>query len=349
MSLEVSIRKVFPEFALDVELTATDEVVAILGGSGCGKSLTLKCIAGIEKPDSGRIAINGQVVYDSKAKINLPPQKRNVGFLFQNYALFPTMTVLNNIACVVEGAKVHRFAVAQEIIQKLGLEKIKNLYPQEISGGQQQRCALARILVRKPQILMLDEPFSALDTHLRWRMEQETATILADFEGTTLFVSHDRDEAYRISSKIAVMSSGRVNCIGDKSEVFGSPKTLEVALMTGCKNISGAEKLGEYTVRALDWGVELQTSKPVPKGVKHIGIRSNHFQLGTKEINTFQCNIKSSIDEPFHKIILFNFAHGSFGNSSLQARLPKDGDMGNMESSPLLFLHIPPERVMCLE
>lgn len=345
MSLEVNIRKAFPDFVLDVEFTAANEAVALLGSSGCGKSLTLKCIAGIEKPDIGRIVINGQVVFDSDTKTNLPPQKRNVGFLFQNYALFPTMTVLNNIACVVEGGKANRMAVAQEMVAKLGLDKVKNLYPREISGGQQQRCALARILVKNPEILMLDEPFSALDSHLRWQMEQEMTTLLADFKGTTLFVSHDRDEAYRISSKIAIISGGQVDCIGDKDDIFNDPKTLEAALMTGCKNISKAEKTGEYSVRALDWDVELQTATAVPDAVKHIGIRSNHFELRDQQINTFSPNIVRIINEPFHKIILFNFDCSTTSHAPLQARLPKEF---NAQNNPTLTLHIPPERIICL-
>ncbi|MCL2234979.1 MAG: ATP-binding cassette domain-containing protein [Defluviitaleaceae bacterium] len=338
MSLKINIRKAFPDFVLNVELDADDGVLALLGGSGCGKSLTLKCIAGIEKPDSGRIVINGQVVFDSDKNINIPPQGRNVGFLFQNYALFPTMTVLGNIASVVEGKKLHRLAVAGEIADKFGLESVKNLYPREISGGQQQRTALARILVRKPQILMLDEPFSALDTHLRWHMEQEMAVVLADFSGVTLVVTHDRDEAYRMSGKIAVMNEGRLDCIGDKDDIFTNPKTLEAARMTGCKNISKAEKTGDYAVYAVDWGITLKTVKPVTDRVKHIGVRSHHFQPGLGE-NSFPITVHGSINEPFSRIWLFAFNENA---EKLQFATKCEGCAPNA-------LSVPPDKILLLE
>ena len=351
MSLYVDIEKAFPDFKLSVRLEGQNEVIALLGGSGCGKSLTLKCIAGIEKPDKGRIVINGEVVFDSENHINLPPQKRHVGYLFQNYALFPTMTVWNNIFCVVKKPKNERHAIVNDIIKKFQLEGVKNLYPRQISGGQQQRTALARILVSEPRILMLDEPFSALDTHLKWRMEQEIASVLAEFRGVTVFVSHNRDEVYRISDRIAVMNDGRIESTGTKEDVFDSPKTLAAALMTGCKNISRAEKLDDFHAKAIDWGVTLKTERPVPDSVKYIGVRAHHFErvfetASEDEENIFQSHIHKKIADPFKKIFTFSFETDTSGHE-LQLELSKD-TCGDFDSGGFI-LRVPADKIVCLE
>jgi len=347
MALYIDVEKTFPDFKLSVQLEGEDEVVALLGSSGCGKSLTLKCIAGIEKPDRGRIVINGEVVFDSKARVNLPPQKRRVGYLFQNYALFPTMTVWNNIASVIKMPKSEKYNVVDDIIKKFGLEGVKKLYPRQISGGQQQRTALARILVSQPKILMLDEPFSALDTHLKWRMEQEVAAVLAEFDGTTVFVSHNRDEVYRLCDRIAVMHEGKVETIGAKAEIFDVPKTLTAAMMTGCKNISQAEKSGEYRVVATDWGIELKTKHPVPNTVKYVGIRSHHFQRTYEKAdrdNVFPCHIHKVIDEPFEKVFVF-----SFGENTAKLQYEVSKDICSQWADEDFVIYISPDKINCLE
>ena len=169
MSLIVDIHRTLGAFTLDVTFEAENGVTCLLGASGCGKSFTLKCIAGIEKPDSGHIELDGVVLYDSEKHINLPPQERQVGYLFQNYALFPNMTVRQNILCGLHREK-NRAEKAQklsEMLKLMQLEGLENHRPAQLSGGQQQRVALARILVNEPRMRMLDEPFSALDAHLR--------------------------------------------------------------------------------------------------------------------------------------------------------------------------------------
>lgn len=348
MLLYVNIEKNFPDFNLKVELEANREVLALLGASGCGKSLILKCIAGIEKPDKGHIVINNTTVFSDN--VNLPPQKRRTGFLFQNYALFPTKTVWNNIACVIKKPKSEKQAIVSNIIKKFQLEEAQNLYPRQISGGQQQRTALARILVSEPKILMLDEPFSALDTHLRWQLEQEVASILAEFGGTTVLVSHDRDEVYRMSHKIAVMNNGRIDTKGSKTEIFDNPKTLVAARMTGCKNISRAEKTGNFTLKALNWGIHLQTKDPVPDGIKYIGVRAHHFQIshennGCENNNVFLCHIHRTIQEPFEDVFIFSFTENSAENSErLLFKMPKQNKIYDT-----LKIHIPPEKILCLE
>lgn len=178
MSLFVEIEKQLGNFHLDVRFQAETETLALLGASGCGKSMTLKCIAGIMTPDRGRIVLNGRVLFDSEARIDLPPQQRRVGYLFQNYALFPTMTVEKNILCGIRsGSKAEKAAALSATLHRFRLEGLEKRYPAQLSGGQQQRVALARILCSQPEVILLDEPFSALDSYLKWDLELK----LSDF------------------------------------------------------------------------------------------------------------------------------------------------------------------------
>ena len=239
MSLEVNIEKKLNGFTLRSAFTAGDTATALLGASGCGKSMTLRCIAGIVKPDMGRIVLDGRVLFDSEQHIDLPPQQRGVGLLFQNYALFPNMTVEQNILCGLkaEKDKAARKARCEEMLRTMRLEELASRRPAELSGGQQQRTALARILVGKPKILMLDEPFSALDSYLREEVEGEVGALLAGFSGTALLVTHNRDEAYRLCPEMIVMDGGRVLRAGATKAVFADPQSTTAARLTGCKNI----------------------------------------------------------------------------------------------------------------
>ena len=212
MSLIVQIEKRLGDFLLDMNFECDGESTAILGPSGAGKSMTLKCIAGIEKPDRGRIVLNGRVLFDSEKKIDLPPQKRHVGYLFQNYALFENMTVEQNIACgahEMKDKKMRDQAVAH-MIEKMHLDGFETYKPSQLSGGQQQRVALARILVGNPEILMLDEPFSALDSDLRVELMEEVKQQLKGYNKDVLWVTHDRNEAYSMCSKQMHMDQGHL-------------------------------------------------------------------------------------------------------------------------------------------
>ena len=277
MSLYLNIEKRLGDFQLHVNLETGDDILALLGASGCGKSLTLKCIAGIETPDKGRIIVDGNVFFDSKKKINLSPQKRRAGLIFQNYALFPNMTVEANILCATRrdnssATKQQRSAKVKEIMESFGISQLARHYPSQLSGGQQQRAALARTLVSSPDILLLDEPFSALDSHLRFHMEKELRDIMHRFGKTVVLVSHDRDEVFRLCDKIAVMDDGEVDVYGSKEAVFDDPKTLSGAIRTGRQNISPRHGLDEHHALAKNWGLTLQTSREVGDA-EYIGIR----------------------------------------------------------------------------
>ena len=306
MSLEVTIAKRFEGFTLHADFAAGNTAAAILGASGCGKSMTLRCIAGVVKPDSGRIVLDGRVLFDSEKGIDLPPQQRNVGLLFQNYALFPNMTVEQNILCALKKEKdpAARKAACGAALRAMRLEELAHRLPSELSGGQQQRAALARILAGRPRILMLDEPFSALDSYLREEVEGEVGSLLSNFDGTALLVTHDRDEAYRLCREMIVMDSGEVLRAGTTKEVFADPRRLTAARLPGCKNILPCVRVDEHHVRLTGWERELTVALPVPEGCCAVGIRAHDFapeavdgenrmpvQVGASSENPFDWNV----------------------------------------------------------
>lgn len=302
MSLEVTIAKRFEGFTLHADFTAGNTAAAILGASGCGKSMTLRCIAGVVKPDSGRIVLDGRVLFDSEKGIDLPPQQRNVGLLFQNYALFPNMTVEQNILCALKKEKdpAARKAACGSALRAMRLEELAHRLPSELSGGQQQRAALARILAGRPRILMLDEPFSALDSYLREEVEGEVGSLLSNFDGTALLVTHDRDEAYRLCREMIVMDSGEVLRAGTTKEVFADPRRLTAARLTGCKNILPCVRVDEHHVRLTGWERELTVALPVPEGCCAVGIRAHDFAPEAVDgENRMPVQVSASSENPF--------------------------------------------------
>ena len=302
MSLEVTIAKRFEGFTLHADFAAGNTAAAILGASGCGKSMTLRCIAGVVKPDSGRIVLDGRVLFDSEKGIDLPPQQRNVGLLFQNYALFPNMTVEQNILCALKKEKdpAARKAACGSALRAMRLEELAHRLPSELSGGQQQRAALARILAGRPRILMLDEPFSALDSYLREEVEGEVGSLFSNFDGTALLVTHDRDEAYRLCREMIVMDNGEVLRAGTTKEVFADPRRLTAARLTGCKNILPCVRVDEHHVRLTGWERELTVALPVPEGCCAVGIRAHDFAPEAADgENRMPVQVGASSENPF--------------------------------------------------
>ncbi|MGN1001393.1 MAG: sulfate/molybdate ABC transporter ATP-binding protein [Oscillospiraceae bacterium] len=304
MSIYVDIEKSLGSFFLKAQFEAGNETLALLGASGCGKSMTLKCIAGIERPDRGRIVVDDVTLFDSEKHINLTPQERRMGLMFQNYALFPNMTVIQNIRTGAkrEKNKSRREEAVHQVMDSFGLTELAGHYPHQLSGGQQQRTALARILVSAPRALLLDEPFSALDSHLRFRLEQEVRNVIHSFGKSVLLVSHDRDEVFRMADSIAVMNGGRIEAFGSKKEVFADPKTPTGAALTGCKNISSIKVLDERHISAVDWGVELSLDRPAGSAVC-AGIRMHDVVPGGGE-NTVRCQVVEEIENPFSMTVM---------------------------------------------
>ena len=324
MRLVVDIKKRLGDFLLDVSFTAEDGIMGILGPSGCGKSMTLRCIAGVERPDSGHIELDGVTLFDSARRVNIKPQNRRVGYLFQNYALFPNMSVRQNILCGLKNEKdrAARERILAEYLELMQLTGLEDHYPSQLSGGQQQRTALARILVNRPKLLMLDEPFSALDSHLREKLLVEMKAILEGYGGVSLAVTHSRDEAYDLCSTIALMQNGSIHTLKPTKQLFADPGTVAGASMTGCKNFSRAKKAGEYEVEALDWGIRLTTAKPVPEDVTHVGIRAHYFSLSCRQ-NNYPVKLLGSIEEPFEDIIRFRWKNQLPDTPDLWWRIPK--------------------------
>ncbi|MEL7565261.1 MAG: ATP-binding cassette domain-containing protein [Dehalobacterium sp.] len=301
--LKVDIKKKLNNFTLEVAFDVDTETLAILGPSGCGKSMTLKCIAGEETPDEGYIELNGRVLFDKRKKINLPPQQRRVGCLFQNYALFPNMTVEQNIAAAIQGKKQAKKQIVTEKISTFYLEGLEKEYPGRLSGGQQQRVALARLMAQDPEILMLDEPFSALDNYLKWQLEQEVAELLQSYSKSALLVSHNRKEAYRLCDRVAVLYGGKIDYICAKHELFEEPRTVAVAQLIGCKNISRIERIGAHRIFAIDWGVELDTVREVPETTGHIGFFGHLiYSAKAQERNAVTCRVLRVIEDTFSTI-----------------------------------------------
>ena len=300
-SLKVNIQKELKEFDLEVDFELKNGCLGILGASGCGKSMTLKSIAGIETPDEGNISIvtdEKTTFFDSNKKINLKPQIRNVGYLFQNYALFPNMTVEENVA--VGLSKNHDEKRVKEMIKRFHLEGLEKRYPRQLSGGQQQRVALARILAYGPDVILLDEPFSALDTFLKEQLRVELVNLLKDFDGFSILVTHDRDEVFQFCDELLILDKGKIIAKGDTHDIFENPKKVQVARLTGCKNISKIEVIDDYHLKSLEWNLVFEVGEKISSDITHIGIRAHDFSpVESDGVNVMSTSNSTVVELPF--------------------------------------------------
>lgn len=280
--LKVHIKKQFSGFCLNMDFEHEDGCLGILGASGSGKSMTLKCIAGIEKPDEGSIILGERILFDSEKKINLSPQQRRVGYMFQNYALFPNMTVEENIGAGIHDKELRSRETAAQT-ERFGLKGLEKRYPSQLSGGQQQRVALARMMAHKPELILMDEPFSALDGYLKEKLQHELMEFLKGYEGNSLLVSHSRDDIYRFSPRVLAIDAGHVLQEGSLADIFFGPCNYKVARLTGCNNISPVEKRGAREIYAADWDITLRTAVPVGEDIRYVGLCSHDIRLATQE------------------------------------------------------------------
>jgi len=353
--LFVDIQKQLPGFLLDVSFSTNEQILGLLGASGAGKSMILRCIAGIETPTQGRIVLNGRVLFDSEQGINIPSRDRHIGFLFQNYALFPHLSVAQNIAFgLPKGTSA--LTIKQQVEAQLAtmqLQGYADRYPRELSGGQQQRVALARALASQPEALLLDEPFSALDTHLRSQLEQQLITSVETYQGVTLFVTHNLEEAYRVCQDLLVMERGKAIAYSSKQNIFERPNTVSVAQLTGCKNFSRVVVKASQQVEAIDWGCTLRVIEPVSELLSHVGIRAHQliFTNEPNQENTFPCWVARTSETP-HRMTLYlklNVSPTSPQDYHLQAEVFKEKWAILKDQSFPWYIRLDPLRLILME
>lgn len=332
------------DFNLKVE---KGELVSFLGPSGCGKTTTLRMVAGFEAPTKGRIIING------KDATNDPPNKRDVGMVFQAYALFPNMTVAGNIGFGLKIAKWSSEEIkgrVQEMLDLIHMSKYGDRYPYQLSGGQQQRVALARALALSPQVLLLDEPLSALDAKIRVNLRAEIRSIQQKLGITAIYVTHDQEEALSISDRIAVMYEGRTEQIGTPFQIYNFPETAFVANFIGTLNAFEAEILDKEEKTLSIEGIKVTTSedlegkKPGDKVLVAIRPERLGFSYEQRKANLIECTIENitflgSIVRIQVKVGKINMHMDTFNNPFLE--LPKIGDKAEITCSKeaVIILH----------
>ena len=349
MAIEVRIHREFDDFKLDVQFQSESRRIGILGASGCGKSLTLKSIAGIERPETGKIESAGKVFFDSAKKIWMPPQERNVGYLFQNYALFPTITVEKNIGIALRCGKKEKEKKVRDMIDRFSLQGLEKKLPGQLSGGQQQRTALARIMIYEPDMILLDEPFSALDSYLKEQIQRECLELLQDYPGTVILVSHSRDEIYRFSEEVLVMDGGKAVIQKTVKELFEHPQKVAAAKLTGCKNIEEIVWKDGKHLYVPGWDMVIPAGMGNVGDAQAIGIRAHEF---TTERTESDGELVFPVYKPEVKEDLFEY-HVQFFTSE-RAKTPvvwkvskKLWDVG--EKGVPKWLHLKREHILFLE
>ena len=326
--LEMSVRKALSNFTLQIDLSAGDQPVGLLGASGAGKSITLKMIAGVARPDAGRIELSGRILFDSTRGIYLPAQARRVGVVFQDYALFPHRTVAENV-----GFSLHRLPCAerqqrvQQLLASLHIAHLADRRPAQISGGERQRVAIARCLAMQPDALRFDEPFAALDPHLRRSTEEQLRETLRGYRGVVLFITHDMEEAFRFCPDLVVLSEGRKIASGPRQQLFSDPRSIVAAQLTGCKNIAAAQQIDETHARVDAWNCTLMAAHRATGSFHAIGYRSHyfHFQQLAEGENVFPCWLVDQSESP-HEMTLYlrlNAAPEPGEIAHIQADVPK--------------------------
>ncbi|WP_292390884.1 ABC transporter ATP-binding protein [Methanosarcina sp. UBA5] len=307
MTVEVDIEKKFfgrkygkkaekPSFSMHCTFDASSDFMVLFGCSGSGKTTALRCIAGLEKPDAGSIRINDTIYFDSKKKINLPPQKRKIGYMFQENALFPHMNVRQNIEFGLKGlSSMEKKERVNEMLNLVGIEELEFAYPDELSGGQKQKVALARALAPDPEILLLDEPFSSLDIVVRLKLKKELKTIQKRLGIPVIFITHDPVEAFTMADRMVVFDNGRVQ-LGSPEDVFYHPESRYVAELVGFSNLfddAVVEGHGQEAECTFLWSLGTEITAPYIERMAgdrvSWGIRPENIELvDRRNIHTIQ-------------------------------------------------------------
>ena len=267
------------------------ESVVLLGKSGCGKTSTMRCIAGLEEPTAGRITIGDTVVFDADRGINLPPNKRNVGMVFQSYAVWPHMTVFQNVAYSLRLQKVKKQEIQERVLETLelvGLEEYAERGASLLSGRQMQRVALARSLVMRPSVLLLDEPLSNLDARLRDRLRVELREIQLRLGLTSVYVTHDQQEAFALADRIALMQDGVIVQMDDPPSMYRQPKSSSIAHFLGVSNVRPVERRGggRYVIEGTDLDIRTTNTEPTENEDLRACFRSEDLKVSPVEASS---------------------------------------------------------------
>lgn len=330
--ISLDFRKQIGDFRLDISLQVGEEVMVLFGPSGSGKTSILNCLAGLMAPEGGRIAINGDIVFEAReGRIyrNLPPQRRHIGYVFQGYALFPHMTVVQNVFYGLRGCPDGRERV-EAILKAMRLDNLSARYPRQLSGGQQQRVAIARALVTRPQVLLLDEPFSALDTMVRERLQRELVVLQEHWHLPIIYVTHSLGDAFSMGHRIAVVNEGHIEQVGPKEDVLNYPRSRAVARFTGTKNIFEAQ-VADITPEAtvLSWSgrtlLAPRTSLPTGSPVTFC-IRPEQIMLlkegESRKENRFLAELTQEISRGSTITLFFKLLEGGGEGYDLEVHLP---------------------------
>ncbi len=353
--LEVELKRTLPGFNLDVSFSIDGEVLGILGSSGSGKTMTLKCIAGLVGPDQGLVRLNDRVLFDSAKRVNLPPRVRNVGLVFQNYSLFPHLSTTENIAYGIRDRP--RSEVDERVrllVERMKLTGLENRHPRQLSAGQQQRVAMARALAPEPEVLLLDEPFSALDSLTKEHLQSEIMEVQEFYKGGIILVTHDLAEAYRLSSKLAVYESGRILQCGPREEIVSSPANRKVARMMGLRNcldgfVTEVEVSGVWvTVPGLDTRLRVAANGHRTLTLNQsvaIGVYPEYVRVAEGPgQNTFLGSLDRTVDAITSVSCHFRLDACTGETSYLEAVFPHSGAR-SLTNGQRYYLHLPPEHL----
>lgn len=339
--LVCQIKKKFNNFILDVDLTMDENHLGLIGPSGSGKSLTLKCIAGLIRPDSGKIVLDDRILFDSKKNIDIKSQDRKVGYLFQDYALFPNFTVEENVRLALREDKKRDIS---KNLKEMQIFEIKDKYPNKLSGGEKQRTALCRILVNRPNILLLDEPFAALDSYLKSSLEDEVTRAIKKSKIKSILVSHNKDEVYRICDSIISISGGKTYVKKEKNEFFSNPQTLTEAKLIGITNFSKVEKINANTIYASNWGLNFKSEKGSEN--KILGLPDKAFFISNAPLgqNSFLIDNYTLIENIDSFTLIYNQDKNKYYDFKIRVlkddyyRLKDDKIYANIDEDSLVFV-----------
>lgn len=336
------------------------QALSIIGSSGSGKTTLLRCLNFLETPDAGTITVQDKVLFDADHHANcsekeIRKNRLHFGMVFQSFNLFPQYTALENVTLARElmakdsgESKEAIRAAGMELLDQMGLADRAGHYPHQLSGGQQQRVALARILCSQPEVILLDEPFSALDSYLKWDLELKLSDFLENFSGPILWVSHDRGEVFRNCKRVCILDQGASQGTFTLRQLFHEPETEAAARLSGCKNIVEAVPAGS-AVTLPAWGLTLNCGKPVPADVRQAGIRARHVMTvpeGTPD--AFYCTVERVIQDVFTTIVLLRPEGAADGAPLLRMELERD-DWRRLNRPEGLWIAVQPRDVLLLK